>query len=46
MINFLFAPNFNNQQIHVRINPTDKTDVGALIAFVENEWKGLVQNIG
>ncbi|MEM6321171.1 MAG: ABC transporter permease [Bacteroidota bacterium] len=40
----LFAPNLNNSQVHVRINPKDKTEVGTLIAYVENEWKKLFPN--
>ncbi len=40
----LFAPNFNNGQIHVRINPTNKAAVTSIIAFVESEWKGLFPN--
>lgn len=41
----LFAPNFNNGQIHVRINPADKAAVTNIIAFVENQWKELFPNI-
>jgi len=40
----LFTPNFNNGQVHVRINPKDKAEVSSLIAYVENEWKALFPN--
>ncbi len=40
----VFGPNFNNSQVHVRINPKNTSDLAQTIAFAEEQWKNIFPN--
>lgn len=40
----LFAPQFNNSRVHVRLAPKNPAELGATIAFVEKTWQEIFPN--
>jgi len=40
----IFQPNFNNNRVHVRIQPQDASDLASVISFVEQKWQEIFPN--